>query len=178
MVRYCRRRFSPSFEDNVTWEQRYSNRHNRFTQNDTKNIKLENTRPWWNTWFLVQEIRLSSRQTSKENEQMLTRSTRRKQKCEEKQLNGRFKQLTTNSSHEKSWTWLRKGNLKTETEFLLIAEGKTKGKTTLIQKDPIKGITVNNYRPINCLPMMWKILTAQIREEIYYSLTSHWLFPE
>ena len=28
----------------------------RFTQNDTKNIKLENARPWWNTWFLIQEI--------------------------------------------------------------------------------------------------------------------------
>ena len=26
--------------------------------------------------------------------------------------------------------------------------------------------------------MMWKILTAQIREEIYFSLTSHSLFPE
>ena len=26
--------------------------------------------------------------------------------------------------------------------------------------------------------MMWKILTAQIREKIYYSLTSHRLFPK
>ena len=37
---------------------------------------------------------------------------------------------------------------------------------------PLKGITWNNYRPITCLPMTWKILTAQIREEIYDSLTS------
>ena len=51
----------------------------------------------------------------------------------------------------------------------------TKGKTTLIQKDPSKG---NNYRPITCLPMMWKISTAQKREEIYYSLISHGLFPD
>ena len=36
----------------------------------------------------------------------------------------------------------------------------------------------NNYRPISCLPMMWKILTAQIREEIYYSQTSCSLFPD
>ena len=36
----------------------------------------------------------------------------------------------------------------------------------------------NNYRSITCLPMMWKILTAQIREEIYYSLTSRGLFPD
>ena len=54
----------------------------------------------------------------------------------------------------------------------------TKGKTTLIQKDPRKGTAPNNYRPITCLPMMWKILTAQIREKIYYSLTSHGLFPD
>ena len=45
-----------------------------------------------------------------------------------------------------------------------------KGKTTMIQKDHLKGIAPNNYRPITCLPMMWKILTAQIREKIYYSL--------
>ena len=54
----------------------------------------------------------------------------------------------------------------------------TKGKTTLIQKDPSKGTAPNNYRSINCLPMMWKILTAQIREKIYDSLTSRGLFPE
>ena len=36
----------------------------------------------------------------------------------------------------------------------------------------------NNYRPITCLPMMWKILTAQIREEIYYSLTRRELFRD
>ena len=49
---------------------------------------------------------------------------------------------------------------------------------TLIQKDPSKGTAPNNYRPITCLPMMWKLLTAQIKEEIYYSLTSRGLFPE
>ena len=54
----------------------------------------------------------------------------------------------------------------------------TKGKTTLIQKDPSKRTAPNNYRLITCLPMMWKILTAQIREEIYYSLTSRKLFPD
>ena len=33
----------------------------------------------------------------------------------------------------------------------------TKGKTIPI-----------NYRPITCLPMMWKIMTAQMREEIFF----------
>ena len=45
----------------------------------------------------------------------------RKQKCEEKQLNGHFKQLTSEISHEETWTWLRKGNRKRENESLLIA---------------------------------------------------------
>ena len=54
----------------------------------------------------------------------------------------------------------------------------TKGKTTLIQKNPSKGTAPNNYKPITCLPIMWKILTAQIGEEIYYSLTSHRLFSD
>ena len=49
-----------------------------------------------------------------------------------------------------------------------VPEWMTKGKTTLIQKDPSKGTPPNNYRLITCLPMMWKILTAQIREKVFY----------
>ena len=45
----------------------------------------------------------------------------RKQNWEEKHFYGRFKQLTSDISHEKMWTWLRKGNLKTETESFLLA---------------------------------------------------------
>ena len=48
-------------------------------------------------------------------------TTTRKQKWEGKQLYGRFKRLINNISHQKSWTWLRKGNFKRETESLLIA---------------------------------------------------------
>ena len=48
-------------------------------------------------------------------------TTTRKQKWEEKQLYGRFKRLINNISHQKNWAWLRKGNLKRETESLLIA---------------------------------------------------------
>ena len=36
----------------------------------------------------------------------------------------------------------------------------------------------NNYRPVTCLTMTWKILTAQIWEKIYYSQTSRGLFPD
>ena len=59
-----------------------------------------------------------------------------------------------------------------------VPEWMTKGKTTLIQKGPSKGTAPNNHRPITGLPMMWKILTAQIRKEICYSLTSRGLFPD
>ena len=44
-----------------------------------------------------------------------------KQKWEDKQFYGRFKLLINNISPEKTWTWLRKGNFKRETESLLIA---------------------------------------------------------
>ena len=53
----------------------------------------------------------------------------------------------------------------------------TKEKTTLIQKDPSKN-TPNNYRPITCLRLTWKILRGQKREEICYLVTSCELFPK
>ena len=45
----------------------------------------------------------------------------RKQKWEEKQLYGRFKRLINDTSQGKTWTLLRKGNFKRETESLQIA---------------------------------------------------------
>ena len=36
----------------------------------------------------------------------------------------------------------------------------TLGKTVVCQKDPIKENAVDNYRPISCLPLMWKLMTA------------------
>ena len=51
-------------------------------------------------------------------------------------------------------------------------------KDNIDPKIPLKGAAPNNYRTITSLPIMWKILTASIREEIYFSLTSRGLFPE
>ena len=48
-------------------------------------------------------------------------TTTRKQKWEKKQLCGRCKRIINNISHQKTWTWLREGNLKRETESLQIA---------------------------------------------------------
>ena len=57
-----------------TWRSPQNGNTHRLTQNDTKkNIKLESARPRWNTWLLVQDIPLHSRQTSTRNEQMPTR---------------------------------------------------------------------------------------------------------
>ena len=59
-----------------------------------------------------------------------------------------------------------------------VPEKMTKGKTTLIQRYALKAIAFNYCRPITCLPIMWKILTTQIREEIYDEPKSHKLFSE
>ena len=49
------------------------------------------------------------------NETMTNRMTITREKWEEKQLNGPFKRLINNISHEKTRTWLRKGKFKRET---------------------------------------------------------------
>ena len=64
--------------------------------------------------WLITAIRNDTDNT-KTNRMTITR----KQKWEEKQLYGWFKRLKNNVLHEKTWMWLRKGNLKRETESLL-----------------------------------------------------------
>ena len=88
-----------------------------------KIIKLENARPWLNTWFLIQEIHLHSRQTSTRNELMPTRST-----C--------YRMDDKKKDHIDP------------------------------ERHPL-GNRLKQLR-ITSLPMMCKILTAQIREEIYH----------
>ena len=71
---------------------------------------------------LITTIRNDTDNTIDERQQLGNKmTTTRKQKWEGKQLYGRFKRLINNISHQKTWTWLRKGNLKRETESLLIA---------------------------------------------------------
>ena len=41
------------------------------------------------------------------------------------------------------------------------------GRTALVQEDKSKGIVASNYRPITCLPIMWKLLTGIISERLY-----------
>ena len=48
---------------------------------------------------------------------------------------GYFKQQTSKISREKTWTWLKKGNFKRETEsFLITAQNKAIKPTMLKQK--------------------------------------------
>ena len=48
-----------------------------------------------------------------------------------------------------------------------LPERMTHGLTVLCQKEPQKGNTGDNYRPITCLPLIWKLLTGVIAEEMY-----------
>ena len=52
------------------------------------------------------------------------------------------------------------------------------GKTALIQKDPAKGTEASNYRPIACLPLMWKLLSGIFADRVYDHLLNNQLLPE
>ena len=54
----------------------------------------------------------------------------------------------------------------------------TRSHTVLCQKDPRKGNTADNYRLITCLPLMWKLLTGMIAEEMYNYLEREKILPE
>ena len=59
-----------------------------------------------------------------------------------------------------------------------LPESMTHGHTVLCQKDPQKGNTTDNYRPITCLPLMWELLTGVIAEEMYNYLERETILPE
>ena len=48
----------------------------------------------------------------------------------------------------------------------------------MLQKDQSKGNVASNYRPITCLPLMWKLLTGVIADQIYAHLDQEKLLPE
>ena len=51
-------------------------------------------------------------------------------------------------------------------------------RTVLCQKDLAKGNSVENFRPITCLPLMWKLLTGIFSEDMYCFMENENLFPE
>ena len=46
----------------------------------------------------------------------------------------------------------------------------TFGKTVLCKKGPAKGSVVDDYRPIFCVPLMWKLMTGMLAEKMYSHL--------
>ena len=54
----------------------------------------------------------------------------------------------------------------------------TFGKTVLCLKDPKKGNAVENFRPITCLPIMWKLMTGIIAESLYEYVAENNVLPE
>ena len=54
----------------------------------------------------------------------------------------------------------------------------TRGRTALLQKDKSKGNTAINYRPTTCLPLMWKLWSGVIADQIYGHLDQQKLLPE
>ena len=54
----------------------------------------------------------------------------------------------------------------------------TRGRASLLQKDKSKGNVASNYRPITCLPLMWKLLTGVIADQIYANLDQEKLLPK
>ena len=54
----------------------------------------------------------------------------------------------------------------------------TGARTVLIMKDIKKGNVASNYRPITCLPMMYKHLTGIIAEVLYSHTEEQQLFPD
>ena len=54
----------------------------------------------------------------------------------------------------------------------------TKDRTVLIKKNKSKRTFASNYRPITCLPLCWKILTALLTDEIYAFLKNNKFLPE
>ena len=54
----------------------------------------------------------------------------------------------------------------------------TTGQTVVLLKDKSKGNKVSNFRLINCLSLMWKLLTGIVADEIHNHLGENDLLPE
>ena len=54
----------------------------------------------------------------------------------------------------------------------------TKGRNILMEKNKEKGKAVSNYRPITCLPLVQKLLTGVIAEEVYGFLDTNLLLSQ
>ena len=58
-----------------------------------------------------------------------------------------------------------------------IPEWMVESRTTLIMKDPRKRNHADNFRPIACLNLLWKLLTGIVADKTYDHLEANKLFP-
>ena len=58
-----------------------------------------------------------------------------------------------------------------------ISQWMTLGRTVLYVKDRTRGNAVDNFRPITCLPRMWKLFTGIISDNLYEYLDSLGILP-
>ena len=74
------------------------------------------------------------------------------------------------------WFWLKKfsslhGRIRSQLKDCLgsgsVPSWLTRGRTALLQKDRSKGNIAGNYRPITCLPILWKSMLAVIADQTY-----------
>ncbi|XP_068684755.1 uncharacterized protein [Montipora foliosa] len=56
--------------------------------------------------------------------------------------------------------------------------GYPNGRTVLCQKDPANSIAVDNFRPISCLPLMWKLTTGILADNMYDYFERERILPE
>ena len=54
----------------------------------------------------------------------------------------------------------------------------TRGRTSLLQKNKSKGNVASNYRAITCLPLMWKLMTGVVADQIYVHIDQQKVLPE
>ena len=68
--------------------------------------------------------------------------------------------------------------LKEYLDSAFVPSSLTRGGTLLLQKDKSKGKVASNYKPITCLPLMWKLLAGVIADQIYAHLDQEKLLPQ
>ena len=59
-----------------------------------------------------------------------------------------------------------------------VPEWMKNGRIVLLLKGKGKGNEVSNYRSITCLPLMWKLITGIVTDEIYNHQEENYLLPE
>ena len=68
--------------------------------------------------------------------------------------------------------------LKESLDSAFVPSWLTRERPSLLQKDKSKGNVASNYRSIICLPLMRKLLTGVIADQIYVHLDQEKLLPE